>query len=116
MRNLDQTEQTLSIQVGAQALDFALADDVKVRTNLLPVERDEKGRPKRVTADEKHKLKGDDPKLPGYTAELSALTRGQVLELHLGRVKGTPAKRYACVYPYVRTIDWYLRNSEVGRV
>ena len=46
-------------------------------------------------ADEKHKLKGDDPKLPGYTAELSALTRGQVLELHLGRVKGTPPKKPA---------------------
>jgi peroxiredoxin len=23
-------------------------------------------------------------------------------------VKGTPPKKYACVYPYVRTIEWYL--------
>ena len=33
--------------------------------------------------------------MPGYTAELSALTRGQMLELHLGRVKGTPPKKPA---------------------
>jgi chlorite dismutase len=27
-------------------------------------------------------------------------------------VKGTPPKKYACVYPYVRTIDWYLLPAE----
>jgi hydrogen peroxide-dependent heme synthase len=27
-------------------------------------------------------------------------------------VRGEPAKRYACVYPYVRTTDWYLLPSE----
>lgn len=89
MRNVDQTERVLSVQVGRQTVDFALADDVKVRTNLLPAERDEKGKPKRLTPDEKHKLKGDDPKLPGYTAELSGLHRGQVVEVHLGRLKGS---------------------------
>src|SRR5437867_518907 len=40
MRNVDQSERVLSVQVGRQTLDFALADDVKVRTNVLPVERD----------------------------------------------------------------------------
>ncbi|MDP9241725.1 MAG: chlorite dismutase family protein [Actinomycetota bacterium] len=27
-------------------------------------------------------------------------------------VKGTPPGKYACVYPYVRTIDWYLLPPE----
>jgi hydrogen peroxide-dependent heme synthase len=27
-------------------------------------------------------------------------------------VKGDPPRRYACVYPYVRTSDWYLLPSE----
>jgi chlorite dismutase len=27
-------------------------------------------------------------------------------------VKGTPPKRYACVYPFVRTPDWYLLAKE----
>lgn len=27
-------------------------------------------------------------------------------------VKGEPPRRYACVYPYVRTSDWYLLPSE----
>ena len=27
-------------------------------------------------------------------------------------VKGDPPKRYACVYPYVRTSDWYLLPAE----
>src|SRR5262245_6464521 len=93
MRNLDQSERVLTIQVGRQSLDFALADDVKVRTNIMPVERDEKGKAKRLTPDEKHKLKGDDPKLPGYTAELSSLHRGQVVEVHISRLKGTPQKK-----------------------
>jgi len=95
MRSVDQSERVLSIQVGRQAVDFALADDVKVRTNILPVERDEKGKTKRLTAEEKHKLKGDDPKLPGYTAELSSLHRGQVVEVHVSRLKGTPQKKPA---------------------
>ena len=63
--------------------------------DVLPVERDEKGKAKRLTSEEKHKLKGDDPKLPGYTAELSGLHGGQVVEVHLGRLKGTPPKKPA---------------------
>src|SRR5262245_29967534 len=93
MRNVDQSERVLSVQVGRQTVDVALADDVKVRTNLLPAERDEKGKPKRLTPEEKHKLKGDDPKLPGYTAELSSLQRGQIVEVHVSRLKGTPQKK-----------------------
>jgi hypothetical protein len=93
IRKVDQSERVLTVQIGRQTLEFALADDVKVRTNILPVERDEKGKAKRLTADEKHKLKGDDPKLPGYTAELSSLARGQVVEVHISRLKGTPQKK-----------------------
>lgn len=92
MRNVDQSERVLSIQVGRQTIDLALADDVKVRTNSLPVKRDKKGKAKRLTPDEKHKLKGDDPKLPGYTAELNALHRGQVVEVYVSRLKGSTPK------------------------
>ena len=96
-RAVDQGDRTVSVEVAGrrEAQDFALAEDVKVRTNILPVQLDEKDRPKRLTQQEKQKLKGDDPKLPGYTAELTSLTRGQVVEVHLSKLKGTAAKKPA---------------------
>jgi len=99
MQKVDQSDRILAVEIARlnkrETHDFALADDVKVRTNFLPPQSDEKGRPKKYTAEEKHKLKGDDPKLPGYAAELSALAKGQVIEVHLSRLKSTAAKKPA---------------------
>jgi hypothetical protein len=100
MQGLDQTARTIAVEITSglgrrETREFTLADDVKVRTKDLPVQLDEKDRPKRLTPQEKQKLKGDDRTLPGYTAELSALAKGQVLEVHLSRLKGTAAKKPA---------------------
>jgi hypothetical protein len=74
---------------------FSLVDEVKVRRLTLPERLDERNKPIPYTAAEKVKLKGNDPKLPGYTAELSALAPGQTVELHLATPKpaaGTKTK------------------------
>ena len=73
--------------------DFSLTDDVKVRRLYLPTRLDEKNKPIPYTNAEKHKLKGDEPKLPGYAAELSALTPGQIVELHLAVNKPAPGSK-----------------------
>lgn len=73
--------------------EHSLVDDVKIRTMKLPDRVDEKNKPIPYTSAEKAKLKGDDPKLPGYTAELSALNAGQIVELHLSTTKPVPGAK-----------------------
>lgn len=73
--------------------DYSLVDEVKVRRLNLPVRLNEKDKPVPYTAAEKQKLKGDDPKLPGYAAELSALSPGQIVELHLAVSKPPPGSK-----------------------
>lgn len=73
--------------------ELKLADDVKIRTLKLPDKKDEKGNAKPLTDAEKQKLRGDDRKLPGYTAELSALTAGQMVEVHLATNKSTASTK-----------------------
>jgi hypothetical protein len=52
----------------------------------LPVEFDDKGKPKKYTADEIKALKGDNPKLPGYEGKLENLKVGMLVKVALGRV------------------------------
>src|SRR5262245_13653803 len=67
--------------------EITLADDVKIRTLKLPEKKDDKGKSIPLTDAEKQKLKGDDRKLPGYTADLSTLSSGQMVEVHLATNK-----------------------------
>jgi len=64
-------------------------DDFMVRWRNLPVVLDEKGKPKRLTDKEKKELKGDNPKLPGYTASKDDLKNDQLLTLFLSKKKDT---------------------------
>jgi hypothetical protein len=68
-------------------LKFTATEDMKVRLKTLPVEYDDKGKPKKLTAKEKAALKGPDKALPGYNAEWENLNKDQTVELYLTKPK-----------------------------
>jgi hypothetical protein len=70
-------------------VELQAADNMKVRTLSLPVEYDDKGKPRKYTAKELSDLKGSDPKLLGYTAEFDNLRVGQEVEVTVLRPKTT---------------------------
>ena len=86
--NIDANEKSFHLQVGRQDVKVMTTDDVKVRTKNPPVAYDDKGNKKKYTAKELKELKGNDPKLPGYTAEFNDLKHNQVVEVSLVRKKG----------------------------
>jgi hypothetical protein len=71
-------------------LDFHLlaTADFKVRRLELP-EKDPgaDGKPGRYTEKEKNELKGNDPKLPGYKADLKDLDEGSIVRVYLDKPK-----------------------------
>lgn len=75
-------EQNL-FKTETEKIELQPADDLKVRTRQLPLETDEKGKPRRLTEKEKRELKGPDPKLPGYTADFDSLKPDQQVEVYL---------------------------------
>ncbi|MFL5340771.1 MAG: hypothetical protein ACJ8F7_11530 [Gemmataceae bacterium] len=70
-----------------QDVKFELAPDCKIRMKHLPPLTDEKGNKKQRTPEELQKLKGNS-NLPGYAAEASDLKAGQIVTLHLVKMKG----------------------------
>jgi len=85
--NIDAMDKAFHLQVGKQNVKVMTIDDVKVRTLNLPVQYDDKGKPKKAyTAKEKKELKGD-PKLPGYSAGFEDLKVKQIVEVTLVRKK-----------------------------
>jgi len=85
--NIDPNEKSFHVQVGRNDVKVMTADDVKVRTKNPPVAYDDKGNKKKYTAKELKELKGNDPKLPGYSAEFNDLKQNQVVEVSLVRKK-----------------------------
>jgi len=83
----------LRVQVGQVLRDVELqpSDDMKVRILQPPADFDEKGRPKRYTAKELKEMKGNDPKLPGYTADFESLKADQIVKIYLGTRKEAKA-------------------------
>jgi hypothetical protein len=63
------------------------SEDMVVRWKNLPVVLDEKGKPKKLTEKEKKELKGDNPKLPGYTASKEDLRNDQIVTVYLSKKK-----------------------------
>ena len=68
---------------------FWLTDDVKVRSKNPPEQFDDNGKPKKYTAQELQKLKGPDPRLPGFPAELSQLNGGETVQVTIAKEKQT---------------------------
>jgi hypothetical protein len=69
---------------------FHSDDKLKVRNANLPEQFDDKGNPKKYTAEEKAALKGKDKSLPGYEAKVEDLTIGQMVKVTLKKAPKKP--------------------------
>ena len=74
-------------RAAAQVVAVKLDEGVKVRFLRAPAAYDDKGHFRKRTAEELKELKGPDPKLPGYTADLGDLKNGQTVVVRLGKVQ-----------------------------
>jgi hypothetical protein len=72
-----------------QKIELDAPEDMKVRTMLLALEFDDKGKPRKLTEKEKRERKGPDPTLPGYMADFDSLKPDQTVEVYLAK---QPAK------------------------
>jgi hypothetical protein len=68
-------------------IELQPSDDLIVRWKTPPTVLDDKGRPKKLTDKEKRDLKGDNPKLPGYTASKEDLKNDQLVTVYLSKKK-----------------------------
>jgi hypothetical protein len=73
-------------------VELRAADNVKVRSEFLPTEYDDKGNLKKWTEKEKKALKGNS-KLPGYPAEYDALRPGQGVKIYLAKALSKAAPK-----------------------
>jgi hypothetical protein len=76
-------------QKGHKDVELQAADEIKVRQSQPPVDFDEKGRPKKYTAQELKELKGPG-NLPGFPAEFDSLKADQVVKVYLAKRKDAP--------------------------
>lgn len=70
-------------------VELEVADDLKVRTLVEPIEYDDKGKPRRLTAKERAELKGPNPKLPGYEADFDSLKLNQTVTVYVPQKKAS---------------------------
>jgi hypothetical protein len=70
-------------------VEIEVADNLKIRTLIEPVEYDDKGKPRRLTTKERAELKGPDPKLPGYEADFDNLKVDQTVTVYVPQKKST---------------------------
>jgi hypothetical protein len=73
-------------------IEFVADDNMKIRTLHLPLEYDEKGKPRRLTQKEINERKGSDPRLRGYEADFDNLKAGQTVEVQYEKPVGQPTK------------------------
>src|SRR5262249_15605993 len=67
--------------------EMEATDDMKVRFLQPPAVLDDKGNLRKHTAQDLKDLKGDNPKLPGYTAELADVAKDQIVTVNVARKK-----------------------------
>jgi hypothetical protein len=65
-------------------VDVQSAENVSVRTLSLPPVTDDKGKPRKYTAEELKQLKGDS-KETGYSAAFADIHAGQIIEVTIGK-------------------------------
>jgi hypothetical protein len=73
-------------------LEIQTIDDLIVRRMQPPDQYDEKGTVRKPTQAELKELKGPDPKLPGYKADVNDLKNGQIVTVSLQKRKDTDKK------------------------
>jgi hypothetical protein len=71
------------VESSGKSYEFAVRDEVIVRRMTLPFLYDDKGNVKQYTEKEVAKLKGTNPKLPGYQAKLEDLEPGHMVKLYI---------------------------------
>jgi hypothetical protein len=76
-----------------EKLELMPAEDMKVRTAVLPPFYDEKGKLRRPTTDELKKLKGDNNPPRTYVADASSLKPNQKVEVYCTIPKQKPLKK-----------------------
>ncbi len=80
-------KNAFKIEIEHKDYEFKSSEKVLVRLQDLPNEFDDKGNPKKYTAEERKELKGPDPKQPGYAADFGKLKVGQTVRLTLVKPK-----------------------------
>ena len=80
-------QQLVTYKDVTKNIEIQADDNMRVRTLLLPVEYDEKGRPRKLTEKEKKALKGPDATQPGYLADFDSLKPGQEVKVFLAKSK-----------------------------
>src|SRR5437588_7848100 len=86
---LNPGQNPFKVVVTHQKYDLDVPADAVIRSMQPPEAYDDKGNPKKYTAAELKELKGDNPKLPGYTADFNTLKMGQIVKVHFGKKKDT---------------------------
>jgi hypothetical protein len=71
------------IESTGRSYEFVLRDDVIVRRMNLPFQYDDKGNVKQYTEKELAKLRGTNPKLPGFEAKIEELEPGSMVKLYI---------------------------------
>jgi hypothetical protein len=71
--------------------EFVADDKMKIRTLQLPVDYDDKGKPKKLTQKELKERRGADLTLPGYEADFDTLRQGQLVDVYLEKPNNPPA-------------------------
>ena len=72
-------------------LEFVADDKMKIRTLQLPVDYDDKGKPKKLTPKELKERRGSDLSLPGFEADFDTLRQGQLVDVYLEKPQNPPA-------------------------
>jgi len=86
-RKSNPQQSPLTVVTQKKTIDFHMGDDVLVRTLNLPTSFDDKGQPKKYSAEELRILKGKKTNLPGYEAKLEDLKTGTLVLLVQGPYK-----------------------------
>jgi hypothetical protein len=84
LRQLQGKGGGIKINTVTYNIDFQAAPDMVIRSLKPPQVFDDKGNLKTYTPEELRKLKGANPKLPGYDAELTNLEPGMLVQVTLG--------------------------------
>jgi hypothetical protein len=77
----------------SERMDLMPAEDMKVRTTILPPFYDDKGKLRRPTAEELKKAKGDNIPPRTYVADTSSLKPNQKVEVYCTIPKQKPKKK-----------------------
>ena len=79
--------QGASAKLTQKDVELTLDENVTVRRQFPPTQYDAQGKPRQATQTELRELKGTDPKLPGYKADVADIHPDQFLQVTLYKKK-----------------------------